>query len=356
MTEQAGPNNLRVDQFDYHLPPELIAQTPLPDRAASRLLVIERQTGALHHSQIRELPRWLTPGDLVVVNNTRVLPARLHARKRDTGGRIELLLLREEAPGRWHSLAKPVRRLRPGSRLTLEPKQGDANPEIGLTVEEIRAEGEVVIAFAGGVTPALDPYGETPLPPYIKQPLADAERYQTVYARILGSAAAPTAGLHITDELRHDLAARGVGWAEVTLHVGLDTFRPVTEEVVHEHKIHREWCQVSDETAERIAQTQAAGRRVVAVGTTVARTLETLGRGWNPADPHGYVGMADLFIVPGYRWRIVDALLTNFHLPRSTLLMMVSSFAGWETIRAAYAAAIAKRYRFYSFGDATLLL
>ncbi len=212
------------------------------------------------------------------------------------------------------------------------------------------------VRFLDRVDYRLEEYGETPLPPYIRSELSDAERYQTVYARVPGSAAAPTAGLHITERLRQALLSAGVGWAEVTLHIGLDTFRPITVERVAEHRIHTEWCQVSDETALQIATTRAHGGRVVAIGTTSARTLETLGQHWNQDDPRGFAGPTDIFITPGYQWRLVDALLTNFHLPRSTLLMMVSAFAGKDRILAAYEEAIKQRYRFYSFGDAMLIV
>jgi len=345
---------LRVADFDYELPPELIAQHPLPDRAASRLLVLDRRTGARAHSAIHDLGDWLAPGDLLVANNSRVLPARLHARK-ETGGQVELLLLRELRPGVWSALAKPARRLHAGTRLLLQPRPGVAASERAVSIAAVGDEGEVTVEMDDLDVAGLEAYGEAPLPPYIRVPLADPERYQTVYATAPGSAAAPTAGLHFTDALRQDLAARGIGWAEVTLHVGLDTFRPVTAALVKDHHIHQEWCAVSDETAARIAAARAAGHRIVAVGTTAARTLETLGRRWDPAKPRGLAGMTDLFIVPGYEWTVVDALLTNFHLPRSTLLMMISAFAGWEHVRAAYADAIAHGYRFYSFGDAMLI-
>ncbi len=347
--------NLRVSDFDYDLPQELIAQTPLPDRDRARLLVLDRATGAIHHSWVYELPRWLQPGDLLVANNSRVIPARLHARKAQTGGHAEILLLQEREPGVWTALARPARRLHPGNRLHLIPRNPCA-PDAMLEIIARREDGLVEVRFLDRADLRLEDYGETPLPPYIHQELHDAERYQTVYARVPGSAAAPTAGLHITERLRQELEERGVGWAEVTLHIGLDTFRPISVERVAEHKMHTEWCQVSDDTACQIASVKASGGRIVAIGTTSARTLETLGHQWNPERPQGYTGPTNIFITPGYQWRLVDALLTNFHLPRSTLLMMVSAFAGKDRILAAYHEAITQRYRFYSFGDAMLIV
>ena len=348
--------DLRVDDFDYELPSELIAQTPLPERDKARMLVLDRATGEITHQTVRDLPRWLNAGDLLVANNSRVIPARLHAKKAKTGGRVELLLLRPRDQGVWSALAKPARRLHPGDLLTVAPRAGTGAPPATLEVVERREEGIVDVRFHDDGSLRLEDYGEVPLPPYIRQSLADAERYQTIYARVPGSAAAPTAGLHITARLRSELLAAGVQWAEVTLHIGLDTFRPVTVERVAEHRIHTEWCEVSDETARAIAATKAAGHRVVAVGTTSARTLEPLGHHWDPEHPRGFAGPTGIFITPGYRWLMVDAMLTNLHLPRSTLLMMVSAFAGRERILAAYREAIAHGYRFYSFGDAMLIV
>jgi len=345
----------RVADFDYDLPAELIAQTPLPDRDGSRLLVVERATGRFTHAAMRGIGEWLEVGDLLVANNSRVLPARLVGRKCDTGGRVELLLLRPLDRTRWSALAKAARRLRAGSRLRIPALSGAAMPALEVEITAVGGDGLVELRFLED-DPRLDDYGVAPLPPYIRERLTDPERYQTVYASVIGSAAAPTAGLHFTPRLVEDLRARGIGWAEVTLHVGLDTFRPVTVERVGEHRIHREWCTVPDETAHAIAAAREGGKRVVAVGTTAARTLETLGGDWDPAAPRRMTAMTDLFIVPGYRWRVVDAMLTNFHLPRSTLLMMVSSLAGVETIRRAYDEAIRHRYRFFSFGDAMLIV
>ncbi len=345
---------LRVDDFDYDLPEELIAQRPLARRDQSRLLVLDRAIGELRHSVVADLPEWLDQGDLLVANNSRVFPARLSATRIPTGGRVELLLLRPEGGGRWSSLAKPSRRLRPGGRLLVEPRQGSGTP-LELEVVAIGDDGVVSLSIGTDGAGDLAAYGETPLPPYIRTSLGDPERYQPVYASSIGSAAAPTAGLHFTPGLLERLREKGIGWAEVTLHVGLDTFRPVHVERVTEHRIHREWFEVPEETAAAVADARRRGGRVVAVGTTAARTLETLAGHWDERRPAGTSGMTDLFIIPGYRWRLVDVLLTNFHLPRSTLLMMVSSFAGRSTLRDAYAAAIAEQYRFFSFGDAMLI-
>ena len=346
---------LRLDDFGYELPEGLIAQSPPVRRDGARMMVVDRADGSIHHSAVVDLGDWLRPGDLLVANNSRVIPARLNARKRESGGRVEILLLRRGADGAWTGLAKPARRLRPGTRLLVSPRHAGDVPDAELEVIAVGGDGEVSVLFLGGEPARLEDYGAPPLPPYIRERLEDDDRYQTVYAAAPGSAAAPTAGLHFTPELLTRLREGGVGWAEVTLHVGLDTFRPVTVDSVADHRIHREWCHVPDETARRIAATRLAGGRVVAVGTTAARTLETLGGVWNPDEPGGLTTMTDLYILPGYRWTLVDALLTNFHLPRSTLLMMVSAFAGIETIRRAYAEAMAHGYRFFSFGDAMLI-
>lgn len=345
----------RVDDFDYELPSAAIAQTPLADRAASRLLVVSAADGRFIHSRMSGVGTWLRPGDLLVANNSRVILARLSARKA-TGGRVELLLLREVGERRWRALARPAKRLRPGVMLDVLPRPPDADDVLAAVVGAVGADGEIEVAFVGDGRLDLARFGATPLPPYISAPLADPTRYQTVFAKIDGSAAAPTAGLHFTPGLIEALRERGIRWAEVTLHVGLDTFRPVTVECVADHVIHREWCAVSDEAAAAVAATKAAGGRVVAVGTTSARTLEYLGRHWEVGGKGGVTGEADLFITPGYRWRVVDGLLTNFHTPRSTLMMIVGALAGVETIRTAYAAALAEGYRFLSFGDAMLIL
>ena len=357
MTEMT---NVLVDQpsqvadFDYELPPDLIAQTPLAERDASRMLVVQRLTGTRHHAHIRDLPTWLRPGDLLVANNSRVIPARMHATKLVSGGRVELLLLRRDDAGQWTALAKPARRCRMGDRLTIPSRDGGTAAEV--EVRAVGDHGQIAVRFLDHADERLAEFGEVPLPPYIHERLADPERYQTTFGTVPGSAAASTAGLHITDRLREAARKRGVGWAEVTLHVGLDTFRPMLVERVLDHPIHREWCEISDEVAETIARTKAAGGRVIAVGTTSVRTLETLGAQWDAERPRGWQGMTDTFIVPGHQWRIVDGLLTNFHLPRSSLLVLVAALAGWDQIRTAYAEAVAKRYRFFSFGDAMLII
>jgi S-adenosylmethionine:tRNA ribosyltransferase-isomerase len=352
-TSEAIDPALTTANFDYDLPPHLIAQRPLARRDASRLLVLDRASGAITHSSIDRLGEWLNPGDLLVANNSRVIPARLRGWRLPNKGVVEILLLRREG-GAWSALAKPAKRLQSGIRLEF-PSLRSPNNVASAVIEDSRGEGEVLVRFENDADAHLEDFGEAPLPPYITEKLSDEERYQTVYGRVAGSAAAPTAGLHFTEELIGDLRARGVDWAEVTLHVGLDTFRPVTEERIVDHQIHREWCEVSQEVADSIAACRKQRGRVIAVGTTAARTLETLGREWFDEAPRGYRGFTDEFIVPGHQWRLVDALLTNFHLPRSTLLMLVSALAGREAILAAYTEAIARDYRFYSFGDAMLI-
>ncbi len=337
---------MRTSDFDYDLPPEFIAQTPTEPRDASRLLVLDRASGSIRHHHVRDLPDLLDPGDVVVLNQTRVLPARLRARKVPTGGRAELLLLKRLAPRRWEALVGG-RGIRLGGRLAIE-----GGPVATIVGDLGRSRKEV--EFDQPITPRLDHIGELPLPPYIRQPLTRPDRYQTVFARDPGSTAAPTAGLHFTPELLDRLSQRGLHLAWVTLHIGLDTFAPVTEDDPSSHVIHSEWCRLPPETAEAANAARARGSRLVAVGTTTARALETA------ASPEGrlqpFEGQTSLFILPGYRFRAVSAMLTNFHLPRSTLLMMVSAFAGRERILETYRLAMAEGYRFYSFGDAMLIL
>ncbi len=337
---------LRTDDFDYDLPPEYIAQTPAEPRDSARLMVLDRRSGAITHAVFRDLGRFLRPGDLLVVNRTRVIPARLYARKVPTGGKVELLLLRREGPGVWQALVR-------GRGLRLQVENG---PEAEIVAQ---LDGPLRrIRFASPLDETqLDTVGQVPLPPYIHHPLADPERYQTVFAREPGSAAAPTAGLHFTPRLMEALRQQGITFAEVTLHVGLDTFAPVKEDDPTQHKIHTEWCRLPPETAERINATRAAGGRIIAVGTTTVRTLETAARYAPPGQIVApFEGDTDLFILPGFTFRVVDALITNFHLPRSTLLMLVSAFAGRETILHAYEVAKQAGYRFFSFGDAMLIL
>ena len=346
--------DLQTADFDYTLPTELIAQKPLPRRDDSRLLVLDRSCGAIHHSTFTSLATWLEPGDLFVANNSRVIPARLRGVRIRTGGAVEVLLLRRSNDGTWSALAKPAKRLKRGDRVEFTSRA----PGIGSAtaiIEDNVGEGELLLRFAEHADERLEAYGELPIPPYVRSIPEDRTRYQTVFAAEPGSAAAPTAGMHFTPELIEDLRRRGFYWAELTLHVGLDTFRPVTADWVADHHIHQEWCDVPATTAEAIAACRSRGGRVIAVGTTVARTLETLGDLWRDDAPAGYTGFTETFIVPGHRWKLVDALLTNFHLPRSTLLMLVSALAGKEAIMEAYAEAIRNRYRFYSFGDAMLI-
>jgi S-adenosylmethionine:tRNA ribosyltransferase-isomerase len=339
-------------EFDYDLPPELIAQTPVEPRDASRLLVLDRSRNTLEHRHFRDILDYLRPGDLLVANETRVIPARLYATKTPSGGRVELLLLAKRGSCTWETLVKG-RKVSVGQRLRLEDRFGGA--PLGATVEGFTEAGGRLVSFDEPIEAHWERLGVVPLPPYIHTPLAHAERYQTVYARIEGSAAAPTAGLHFTPELMQQTTELGVRWATVLLHIGLDTFRPVTEERVEDHAMHSEYCSLSAETAQRINEARGSGQRVIAVGTTSVRVLETAAQ-HTSYDVQPWEGHSRLFIYPGYRFRVVDALITNFHLPRSSLLMLVSAFAGLDNIRNAYAEAIDSRYRFYSFGDAMLLL
>ena len=338
---------MKTSDFDYDLPIERIAQTPVEPRHASRLLVLQRDKPALEHTTFWNVADYLLPGDLLVINQTRVIPARIFGKKA-TGGKVELLLLRRVDLTSWEALVGG-KKVRAGTRVTL-----DSGPEAEVVAE---MEGSRrLVQFAEPVEMYLSVAGQMPLPPYIHERLADPERYQTVYARESGSAAAPTAGLHFTPELMTRLEGNGVQFARVTLHVGLDTFAPVTEDDPLEHKIHTEWCELSAETATQINRAKKQGGRVIAVGTTSVRTLESAARAAVTGDAVGaYSGPTDLFILPGYRFRVVDAMITNFHLPKSTLLMLVSAFAGRERILAAYAEAISLNYRFFSFGDAMFI-
>ncbi len=338
---------MKTADFDYDLPPAFIAQTPVEPRDSSRLLVLHRESGEVEHAVFRELGRYLQPADLLVLNQTRVIPARLFARK-PTGGRVEILLLQRRDLLTWEALVG-------GKGLTLGKVLSVEKTALPLQAEvlEVLEGSRRVIRFSQALEPHLAEIGQMPLPPYIHEPLADPERYQTVYARAVGSAAAPTAGLHFTPGLLAELAQKGIDQAYVTLHVGLDTFAPVTETDPAAHKIHTEWCELPRATAEAVARARQRSGRVVAVGTTSVRTLESAG---GAGGVSAYTGHTDLFITPGYRFKCVDAIITNFHLPRSTLIMLVSAFAGRENLLRAYEIAKREGYRFYSFGDAMLIL
>jgi S-adenosylmethionine:tRNA ribosyltransferase-isomerase len=338
---------LKTRDFDYNLPPDRIAQTPIEPRDTSRLLVLDRKTGKISHTIFNRVGEYLYPGDLLVINKTRVIPARLFAHKADTGGKVELLLLKQLKPQLWEVLVGG-KRMTVGKKIILEN---------GVACEIVKklSGARRLVRFATPLKDTLDKIGNVPLPPYIHTKLEEPERYQTVYASQSGSAAAPTAGLHFTPELIKNLKSQGIGFAEVTLHIGLDTFAPVTEEDPTTHEIHTEWCRLDPKTARRINRVHEG--RVIAVGTTSVRTLETAGQITQAVQRVAPVeGPTDLFILPGYQFKVVDVLLTNFHLPRSTLLMLVSAFAGHQQIMKAYKAAIEKQYRFYSFGDAMLIL
>ena len=359
---------MRTSDFDYPLPPDLIAQTPAEPRDSSRLLVLDRATGNTEHRRFTDILEYLRPEDLMIFNQSRVIPARLFGVRDDNGGRVELLLLRREAGGAWEALARPGRRLRPGATVVVTPP-GDASPATPLTVEILESRANGLKAVRLSSEDAIEGMGHTPLPPYIRRALDDPERYQTVYARQPGSAAAPTAGLHFTPELLTRIREAGVEAAFVTLHVGLDTFRPVQGEDPLEHHIHTEHYSLDASAADALNRARAAGRRTVAVGTTSVRVLEQAaadaarqGRaGFGPVE-----GNASIYILPGHHFLAVDAMLTNFHLPRSTLLMLVAAFVqqgadgaadtGREMMLEAYSEAVRHQYRFYSFGDAMLIL
>ena len=339
---------MKTHDFYYDLPQELIAQTPLEQRDASRLMVLNRQTGEISHRHFHDIPDYLNPGDCLVMNDSRVLPARLLGH-RPTGGMAEVFLLRDLGNKCWECLVKPGRKLQPGSTVIF----GDG--ELTATVRDVQEDGNRVVEFhyEGIFLEILERLGKMPLPPYIKAELADQERYQTVYSREVGSAAAPTAGLHFTKELLEEIRAKGVKTAFVTLHVGLGTFRPVKAEEITEHHMHSELCMMSAETADILNETRKNGGRIVCVGTTSCRTLESL------VGEDGTFCAAsrwtDIFIYPGYRFRAMGALITNFHLPESTLVMLVSAFAGREHVLHAYEEAVKERYRFFSFGDAMFI-
>lgn len=349
---------MNVSDYDFELPESLIAQTPLADRTASRLLVLHKDSGRTEHGTFTDLEKFLEPGDTLVLNDTRVLPARLFGVKAETGAKAELLLLKRLDGDRWEALARPGKRITKGTKLRFgQDENNDGAPLLTAIVEEEGEMGARTVRFeyAGIFNELLDRLGQMPLPPYIKEMLDDRERYQTVYAKHEGSAAAPTAGLHFTDDFLRGLQASGIKVCPITLHVGLGTFRPVSAESVEEHEMHAEWYSVSEESASMLREAKAGGGRIVAVGTTSARTLETLGKRFGDEPVQACEGWTDIFIYPGYKFRMVDALLTNFHLPKSTLVMLVSALAGREATLAAYREAIDKQYRFFSFGDAMFI-
>jgi S-adenosylmethionine:tRNA ribosyltransferase-isomerase len=339
---------LKTSDFDYELPPEYIAQSPIEPRDASRLLVLDRVSGSVSHAKFYEIGKFLHPADLLVVNETRVIPARLYGHKRPTGGRVEILLLNRREPLIWEVLVGG-KGLEVGKKVEI---QSGPDAEILEVLEGPRR----LLRFQEPIEPYLPVAGHVPLPPYIRKPLEEPERYQTIYAKRPGSAAAPTAGLHFTQRLIAELKEKGINFTTVTLHIGLDTFAPVTEENPEEHRIHTEWCQVPSQAADTINRTHASGGRIIAVGTTTVRALESAARiASEDALVVPFEGPTDLFILPGHRFRAVAAMITNFHLPRSTLLLLVSAFAGRENIMNAYRIAIDEGYRFYSFGDVMLI-
>ena len=340
---------MKTSDFYYDLPQELIAQTPLEQRDASRLMVLNRADGSISHEHFYQLIDHLNPGDCLVMNNSRVIPARLLGHRLPTGGAVEVLLLTDKGGGLWECLVKPGRKLHEGAELSF----GDG--QLTATVETVLDSGNRLVRFhyEGIFLEILERLGKMPLPPYIKAELADGERYQTVYSKVNGSAAAPTAGLHFTKALLEQIAAKGIRLAYVTLHVGLGTFRPVKVDDVLEHHMHSEFCMISAETAQLLNETRQNGGRIICVGTTSCRTLESL------CDENGVFtersAWTDIFIYPGYRFKAMDALITNFHLPESTLIMLVSAFAGYDTIMNAYHVAVREHYRFFSFGDAMFI-
>lgn len=340
---------MKVSDFYFELPEELIAQHPLEKRDSSRLMVLDKETGEIEHRKFHDILEYLNEGDTLVLNNTRVLPARLIGEKEETGGKIEFLLLKRIEGDKWECLAKPGRKAKVGTVFTF------GEGKLKAIVREIGEEGNRIIEFKydGIFEQVLDELGQMPLPPYIHEKLEDKERYQTVYSKEKGSAAAPTAGLHFTEELLKEIKAKGVNIAYLTLHVGLGTFRPVKVDDVNNHVMHSEYYHLDKENAELINKTKEDGKRVIAVGTTSSRTLETIG------DENGRVreqsGWTDIFIYPGYKFKIVDNLITNFHLPESTLIMLVSALAGQDNIMNAYNTAVKEKYRFFSFGDSMFI-
>lgn len=339
---------MQLSEFDYDLPEELIAQTPVEPRNSSRMMVLDPVEGTIEHRHFYDLKEYLEPGDTLIMNDTRVMPARLLGWRDGTGGKVEVFLLRRIDGDTWETLVKPGRKAQPGQVVRF-------SDELSCTVTDHTDFGGRIVKFQyeGIFEEILDRLGETPLPPYIHEKLADKERYQTVYSREQGSAAAPTAGLHFTKEQLKELQDYGVNLGFVTLHVGLGTFRPVNVENIEEHVMHKEYYSISQETADLILRTKASGKRVIAVGTTSIRTLESAAEGVGKIS--GKSGWTDIFIYPGYEFKLVDGIVTNFHLPKSTLIMLISAFAGREFVLKAYQTAVGERYRFFSFGDAMLI-
>ncbi|MFQ3542652.1 tRNA preQ1(34) S-adenosylmethionine ribosyltransferase-isomerase QueA [Halobacillus rhizosphaerae] len=339
-----------INQYDFELPEELIAQVPLLDRSSSRLMVLNRQEKEISHRKFNEVQEFLNPGDCLVLNDTKVLPARLYGAKQDTGGKVEVLLLHQEADDVWEVLVKPAKKIKVGTRIEF------GGGKLIAECTEIQEHGgrKVQFYYDGIFLEVLESLGEMPLPPYIKEQLSDRERYQTVYAKEEGSAAAPTAGLHFTRELLAEIEASGVEIAYLTLHVGLGTFRPVSVDQIEEHDMHAEFYRVSQETAAQLNRVKANGGRIISIGTTSTRTLETLMRDYGEFTEAS--GWTDIFIYPPQQLKAIDGLITNFHLPKSTLIMLVSAFAGRDFILEAYHQAVEERYRFFSFGDAMLIL
>ena len=340
-------SGLKLQDFDYYLPPELIAQEPLPQRDRSRMMVLRREGNTIEHSYFYRLPDFLNPGDLLVLNDTRVIPARLPGRRINSGGKVEFLLLHQEGNFRWQVMVKPGRRLKAGTRV-----------EFGSGLEAVvlkdTGEGQRLVEFNQPVEKLLPQIGKVPLPPYIKKDIQDPDLYQTIYASRQGSAAAPTAGFHFTPAIFEALSSRQIGRAFITLHIGPGTFQPVKVDQISRHIMHREYFEITEDTAVKINQVKQNGGKVVAVGTTSCRVLETVGLEGGRVEARA--GWTDLFIYPGYKYKVVDALLTNFHLPCSTLLMLVSAFAGMDPVKKAYLEAVNTGYRFYSFGDCMLVL
>lgn len=340
---------MNVDQFDFELPDDLIAQTPLPNRTASRLLVLDRKSGEVMDKQFASILDELKPGDCLVLNDTRVLPARLYGMKEGTGAKVEVLLLKQLENNEWETLVKPAKRIKKGTVIQF----GDGRLKAVCTGEADHGGRMLTMSYEGVFHEILDELGEMPLPPYIKETLPDQERYQTVYAKHRGSAAAPTAGLHFTKEILKQIEEKGVHVTFITLHVGLGTFRPVSAEQVEDHEMHAEFYQMSEETAELLTNVRAQGGRIIAVGTTSVRTLETIMKKYD--EFRECSGWTSIFIYPGYELKGIDGMLTNFHLPKSTLVMLVSAFAGKEHVMKAYEHAVKERYRFFSFGDAMFI-